>query len=242
MSKRLTIIGAISFSIGVGCIAVSLAAQLAPIVGIIFQAVGALLILVGVILIGWQICSNNHNSQKSSKRKKVLKTKNRSKHVREISGTNYGEENYGGPQYNGGASVISANHHQDHRGYVQSGHGHHGGRHSQGGGGVQYSQGGGGVQYTGGGVHFNPSGVHGGGGVMLGGVNSGYQHGSMDSINTINSYNSNTLSFDSDLSVGSIQSGPLKPALRKDTASMTSQTSKGSRSTRFAIGGEQTAV
>ena len=101
---------------------------------------------------------------------------------------------------------------------------------------------------------------------MMGGVNSGYQHGSMDSINTINSYHSNTLSFDSDLSVsklkitlhsfsiyyfitdysslfpGSIQSGPLKPALRKDTASMSSQTSKGSRSTRFAIGAEQTAV
>ena len=34
----------------------------------------------------------------------------------------------------------------------------------------------------------------------------------------------------------------MKSALRKDTASMTSQTSKGSRSTRFAIGGEQTAV
>ena len=135
----------------------------------------------------------------------------------------FSEDNYGGPQYNGGVSVISANHHQDHRGYVQSGHGHHGGRtskggggvqyiqggggvqYNQGGGGVQYSQGGGGVQYTGGGVHFNPSGGrHGGGGVMLGGVNSGYQHGSMDSINTINSYNSNTLSFDSDLSVGKL--------------------------------------
>ena len=41
---------------------------------------------------------------------------------------------------------------------------------------------------------------------MLGGVNSGYQHGSMDSINSINSYNSNTLSFDSDLSVGKLLS------------------------------------
>ena len=40
--------------------------------------------------------------------------------------------------------------------------------------------------------------------MMLGGVNSGYQHGSMDSINSINSYNSNTLSFDSDLSVGKL--------------------------------------
>ena len=57
---------------------------------VIFQAIGALLILVGVILIGWQICSNNHSEKKSSKRKKVLKTKNRSKHVREISGNNYG--------------------------------------------------------------------------------------------------------------------------------------------------------
>jgi len=234
MTKRLSIVGAVSLVFGVGGIAVSLVLQLAPIVAIIFQAIGALLILVGVILIGWQICSSNHNHQKSSKRKKVLKTKNRSKPVREISGSNYGEENYGGPQsqYNGGVSVISANHHQDHRGH----HGQHGARTSQ------YSQGGG-VQYTGGGVHFNPSGGrHGGGGVMMGGVNSGYQHGSMDSINTINSYHSNTLSFDSDLSVSSIQSGPLKPALRKDTASMSSQTSKGSRSTRFAIGAEQTAV
>ena len=41
-------------------------------------------------MIGWQICSSNHNNHKSSKQKKVLKTKNRSKHVREISGTNYG--------------------------------------------------------------------------------------------------------------------------------------------------------
>ena len=129
----------------------------------------------------------------------------------------FSEENYGGPQYNGGVSVISANHRQDHRGHHQSGH--HGGRTSQGGGGgVQYNQGGGqysqgggqysqgGVQYNqGGGVHFNPSGGrHGGGGVMLGGVNGGFQRGSMDSINSINSYNSNTLSFDSDLSVGKL--------------------------------------
>ena len=39
---------------------------------------------------------------------------------------------------------------------------------------------------------------------MLGGVNGGFQRGSMDSINSINSYNSNTLSFDSDLSVGKL--------------------------------------
>lgn len=241
MSKRLSIVGAVLLVIGVGVLAVSLVLQLPPIVPTIFQGIGALFILVGVTLIGWQICSSSHNHQKSSKRKKVLKTKNRSKPVREISGSNYGEDNYGGPQsqYNGGVSVISANHHQDHRGH----HGHHGSRSSQyNQGGVQYNQGGG-VQYTGGGVHFNPSGGrHGGGGVMMGGVNGGYQHGSMDSINTINSYQSNTLSFDSDLSACSIQSGPLKPALRKDTASMTSQTSKGSRSTRFAIGAEQTAV
>merc|ERR1711953_1265774 len=119
MSRRLTIIGALAFFIGIVSIGVSLALNLASIVSTIFQAIGALLILVGVILIGWQICSSNHNHQKSSKRKKVLKTKNRSKPVREISGSNYGEENYGGPQsqYNGGVSVISANHHQDHRGH-----------------------------------------------------------------------------------------------------------------------------
>jgi len=245
MSKRLIIVGVLSVFVGVGALAVSLTINLAGIIATILQAVGALLILVGVILIGWQVCSDNHEGQKSS-RKKVLKTKNRSQHVREISRSNYGQDNYGGPQYNGGLSVISANNlHQDHRGLVQSTH-HAGGRSTQysHSGGVQYNQGGGGVQYSqGGGVHFNPSGVR-HAGMTTGGVNNGYR-GSMDSINSINSYNSynsNTLSFDSDLSVGSLQSGPPRSSMRakKDTTSLSSNTSK--KSTRFAIGGEQTAV
>jgi len=244
MSRRLIIVGVLSFFVGVGALAVSLAINLAGIIAIILQAVGALLILVGVILIGWQVCSDNHQGQKSG-RKKVLKTKNRSKHVREISRSNYGQDNFGGPQYNGGVSVISANNqHHDHRGQHQPSH-HGGGRASQySQGGVQYNQGGGGVQYSqGGGVHFNPSGGR-HGGMTAGGVNNGYR-GSMDSINSINSYNSynsNTLSFDSDLSVGSLQSGPPRSSMRakKDTTSLSSNTSK--KSTRFAIGGEQTAV
>ena len=92
MSQRLTIIGALSLAIGVGCIAVPFGVILEQIpssknlrlvgrkfflhfVSVIVYCFGSLLILVGVILIGWQICSNNHNDQRSSKRKKVLKTK-----------------------------------------------------------------------------------------------------------------------------------------------------------------------
>jgi len=288
MSRQTLVLGALALVIGIVTFVISFAVVHEGIVRIVLQVAGAFLLLVSFSLFGWHICSGGGNSSK-----KVLKTKNRSKRPREID--RYGHDNFGGPGYEGGVTVIRTGSARGKSG--QRSRGHHSQNQQQhyqqqqqqqyqyqqqqqqqyhpqsnGGGGhgyvvsadgyvqhqqqqpqqqqqqqqqVQYN--GQGVQYSSNhGVQFNPGGSS-TNRMMAGGVNSGY-HGSMDSIN------SNTLSYDSDLSTGSFNTGQLRRSCMKKTpakdntsvqsmASVGSQNSKKSgRSVTIAIGSEQTQV
>ena len=103
MSRKLVLIGAVAFFVGIGTLVASFVAKPAQIIqgenislinkikisflAVIVQVAGAFLILVAFVLFGWHICGGG--GQKKSQ-KKVLKTKNRSKRPHEISGSNYG--------------------------------------------------------------------------------------------------------------------------------------------------------
>ena len=103
MSRKLLLIGAVTFLIGVGALVASFQIHSGGegedflkkgnifqfrnkfyfIVAI--QIVGAVLILISFILFGWHICG-----AKSKPKKKVLKSKNRMKRPKEISRNSYG--------------------------------------------------------------------------------------------------------------------------------------------------------
>ena len=107
MSRKLVLIGAVAFFVGIGTLVASFVAKPAQIIqgvkifpwlqpinliaisflAVIVQVAGAFLILVAFVLFGWHICGGG--GQKKSQ-KKVLKTKNRSKRPHEISSSNYG--------------------------------------------------------------------------------------------------------------------------------------------------------
>lgn len=304
MSRKLLLIGAVTFLIGVGALVASFQIHSGEVP---IQIVGAVLILISCILFGWHLCGGS----KSKPKKKVLKTKNRMKKPKEISRNSYGHDNLGA-QHDGGVSVIrphggSKRYNQGQRGQRSGNSGHQQQQHQQyqqqqyqhqqhqqqqypqqiqlqqqqqytqynNGGGHGYvvsadgyvqsvSAGDGSVmggQYTGGhpggslplnngvqingshsaGVHFNPGGR---GSNLTGGVNSGFIRGSMDSINSANSHTGSQLSYDSDLSAGSLNTGRLRSSMKrasnKDTSSMGSTASK--KSTRFAIVSEHTSV
>ena len=104
MTRKLVLLGALSFFVGIGVIVASFVISPAPIVAsknlentlscktnyprsfsAVIQVVGALLILISFILVGWHVCGGKNKAPK-----KVLKSKNRSKRPKEISRSNYG--------------------------------------------------------------------------------------------------------------------------------------------------------